>query len=1150
MRGFSLRRRSKKRNSVGISRREFLQYCQAAPLAFLPAAISSFPLMAWSAPQELNSPDELQVHPRYRMPRGIEAVLRKVPAGSDEFVTEKYQDHIAEGFREGSSELTQSPENTTALEKSISSNFLGASLKPSAWKPVYEGSPLQVWKGEFAGDAMLQRDDFLAKWRSSVSVFSKIITAEFQVTSIRSIREGASTPGQSQLLETVVRFELVGTGQGFHREQRVGNWQISWMLSTSEDLTLQSWKVLDETRSRSTAPVFIDTPKPAFGGNHSYASQFLHGTDYWRTVLDGASGIDIYGHNGVSVADIDGDGFDDIYVCQSAGLPNRLFRNRGDGTFEDITELSGLGVLENTACALFADFDNSGRQDVIVVRANGPLLFRNLGGGKFRAKPDAFRFENPPRGTFTGAAVADYDRDGWLDIYFCLYAFYQGTDQYRYPMPYYDAENGPPNFMMRNNRDGTFTDVTRQSGLDQHNNRFSFCCAWGDYNGDQWPDLYVVNDFGRKNLYRSNGDGRFTDVAADAGVEDVGAGMSGCWFDFDNDGRQDLYVADMWTAAGIRVAQQGNFQKESTKKIRELYRKHAMGNSLFQNCGDGRFADASARSRTARGRWAWSSDAWDFNHDGFLDLYIANGMISGETRDNLNSFFWRQAVANSPQEQKPNHEYEQGWTAINELIRSHGTWSGFERNVFYLNNRDGTFSDVSGIVGLDCIEDSRTFVLSDFDHDGRQEMVLKNRNSPQLRLCKNVVPTLPPAIAFRLTGKQSNRDAIGACVTVETAAGRQTRWLQAGSGFLAQHSKELFFGLGATMGPVHATIRWPSGLLQRLDELPLNHRVWVEEGATPPSRIEPFVKSSGMPNAGLDILPTPEILPTAIESWLLAPVQAPDFSLRAEDGRLESLSARRGKPLLVCFFSASEADSEDYLKQLEKLNSRWEKEGLQLLVIDVDGAPSSDAKRHQSHIAQNFPISQATQDVVAIYNLLFSSLFDRHRDLSLPTAFLIDESGDIVKIYQRIVENEHFGEDFKNTPRTDAERMAKALPFQGVDTGFAFGRNYLSLGSVFFERGYPETSETFFRRALQDDPASAEAEYGLGSVYLQQQKTKEARENFERALRLQASYPGTIPNAWNNLGILSAKAGDAAAAIDFFQRALQIDPAHLIAQIG
>jgi tetratricopeptide (TPR) repeat protein len=1078
----------------------------------------------------------------------MEAILRKVPAGFDEFVTEKYQDQVAAIFSEWSSQLLRSPQNTAALEKVIAADFFGASPKASVWTRVYESAPLQVWKGQFAGEAMLRGHDFFGEWRSSVSAFSKIITAEFQVTSIHSTQEAAAS-GQPHVLETVVRFELVGSGEGFYREQRVGNWQISWRLSASEELKLQSWKVLEESRSRSMAPVFVDVAKHAFGGNQSYAAQLLHGTDYWRTVLDGASGIDIYGHNGVSVADIDGDGFDDLYVCQPAGLPNRLFRNRRDGTFEDITELSGLGVLENTACALFADFDNSGRQDVIVVRANGPLLFRNLGGGKFRAKPDAFHFENPPQGTFTGAAIADYDRDGWLDIYFCLYAFYQGTDQYRYPMPYYGAENGPPNFMMRNNRDGTFVDVTRQCGLNQHNTRFSFCCAWGDYNGDQGPDLYVVNDFGRKNLYRGKGDGTFTDAAAEAGVEDVGAGMSGCWLDFDNNGRPDLYVADMWTAAGLRVSQQEHFQKESSKQIRDLYRKHAMGNSLFQNSGAGNFEDANTHSGTMTGRWAWSSDAWDFNHDGFLDLYIANGMISGETRQDLNSFFWRQVVANSPQEQKPNHKYEQGWNAINELIRSDGTWSGFERNVFYLNNRDGTFSDVSGIVALDCMEDSRSFVLSDFDHDGRQEMVLKNRNGPQLRFFKNVLPDLAPAIAFRLTGKKSNRDAIGACVTIETESGRQTRWLQAGSGFLAQHSKELFFGLGAANAPLRATIRWPSGLLQNLDELPLNHRVWVEEGALP-SRIEPFVKSSNVPAVPVAKISASEVPPVGIETWLLAPVQAPDFSLHSKDGRVESLSARRGKPAFICFFSASAAGSEDDVKQLKKLNARWEREGLQFLVIDVDAALGGDERQRQIRFAPNFPILQATQDVVAVYNLLFRSIFDRHRDLSLPSSFLVDETGEIVKIYQQIFQNEQFSEDFKNIPRTDADRISKALPFPGADTGYAFGRNYLSLGSVFYERGYLETSETFFRRALKDDPASAEALYGLGSVYLQQQKLKEARESFERVLKLQAGYPGTIPNAWNNLGILSAREGSTAAAIEFFQRALQIDPAHLIALLN
>ena len=119
-------------------------------------------------------------------------------------------------------------------------------------------------------------------------------------------------------------------------------------------------------------------------------------------------------------------------------------------------------------------------------------------------------------------------------------------------------------------------------------------------------------------------------------------------------------------------------------------------------------------------------------------------------------------VALSPDEAKPSHDYEQGWSAINELIRADGTWSGYERNIFYANNGDGTFSDISGVVGLDFLEDGRAFALADFDHDGRQEVFLKNRNGPQLRLLKNVMENLPPSIAFRLRGTKSNRDAIGA----------------------------------------------------------------------------------------------------------------------------------------------------------------------------------------------------------------------------------------------------------------------------------------------------------------------------------------------------------------------------------------------------
>jgi tetratricopeptide (TPR) repeat protein len=255
--------------------------------------------------------------------------------------------------------------------------------------------------------------------------------------------------------------------------------------------------------------------------------------------------------------------------------------------------------------------------------------------------------------------------------------------------------------------------------------------------------------------------------------------------------------------------------------------------------------------------------------------------------------------------------------------------------------------------------------------------------------------------------------------------------------------------------------------------------------------------------------------------------------------------------VLICFFSSAAAGSEDQLRLLGKVNSRWGREGLQLVVIDIDAAQRlDDGETVQHGPTQTLPILQATQDVIAIYNLLFRSLFDRHRDLSLPAAFLVDEAGDIVKVYQRSFENEHFGEDFKHIPRADAERLAKALPFPDADTGYAFSRNYVSLGSVFYERGYPEASEVFFRRALQDNPTSSEALYGLGSVYLQQGKLKEARESFERVLKLESGYPGTIPNAWNNLGILSVREGDGGTAIEYFQRALQIDPAHLIALLN
>jgi tetratricopeptide (TPR) repeat protein/peroxiredoxin len=1079
-------------------------------------------------------------------------LLVKTQARFDNFVTEQYAEELEAIFARWSSGLLQSPQNVTAIEDVLASEFSGGSLRAAESRVVRSGS-IEARRNTFTSTAALGDKAFLQDFRASLSKYSKILIVDFQVTSITQGSMAAS-PSPVALL-TNVRYELVATGQRIYREQRVGYWQLSWERSQAGEWRVRSWQGLDETQSRSTSPCFVDISAAVFSGNPSYSSQLLHGSDYWRTILDGACGIDIYGHNGVSVGDIDGDGFDDLYVCQPGGLPNRLFRNRGDGTFEDITEASGVGVIENTACALFVDVNNDGRQDLIVVRTSGPMLFLNEGGGKFRQKADAFQFASPPQGTFTGAAVADYDRDGWVDIYFCLYIYYQGTNQYKYPSPYYAAENGPPNFMMRNNRDGTFRDVTAESGLTQNNTRYSFCCGWADFNRDGWPDLYVVNDFGRKNLYRNNGDGTFTDVAAEADVEDIGAGMSVCWFDYDNDGAEDLYVADMWTAAGERISMQDNFKETESEKTRALYHKHAMGNSLFRNglrSGGSAFADATRDARVEIGRWAWSSDSWDFDHDGFADLYITNGMVSGPAREDLNSFFWRQVVANSPAEAKPSHDYEQGWSAINELIRADGTWSGYERNIFYANNGDGTFGDISGVIGLDFLEDGRAFALADFDHDGRLEVFLKNRNGPQLRLLKNVMEGLPPSIAFRLRGTKSNRDAIGTVIEVETEQGRQVHSLQAGSGFLSQHSKDVFFGLGAAKGPVRASIRWPSGLVQELRDLPLNHRIVVEEGSAEHGT-EAFQLSAERGRAALTKEATriprqAEAMPIAAETWLLAPFEAPDFSLLDLDKQTYRLSALRGKPLLLSFGSSGAEGCTADWSVLAKHYAGWKAQGLQLLAVALDAASDSKELQHTLHEQRlPFPILHGTADVGAVYNILYRYLFDRHRDLVLPTSFLIDAAGVIVKVYQGPIDVQHVEEDFRHIPKNSVERLARAIPFPGVTDTVDFGRNYLSYGSVFFQRGYMDQALASFKIALRDDLSSAEALYGIGSVYLEQQKLTEARDSFERALKLRASYPDTLANSWNNLGLIAGRDGRAQDAVNYFQAALKVSPDHLIA---
>ena len=308
----------------------------------------------------------------------------------------------------------------------------------------------------------------------------------------------------------------------------------------------------------------------------------------------------------------------------------------------------------------------------------------------------------------------------------------------------------------------------------------------------------------------------------------------------------------------------------------ELYRRHARGNALFRNRGDGTFEDVTLAARAEFGRWAWSSDAFDFDNDGWQDLYVANGMFTrddGEPAIDVDSFFWRQVVAQSPLQRTPGTAYDDGWRLTNRLLVSDGAQAQHERNVLLRNDGQGGFDEVSGASGLDLDQDGRAFSVFDFDGDGDSDVLLMApRSSPQLRLFRNDFPAGHAAVALRLRGTRSNRDAIGARVTIETERGRVTRVVTAGSGFLSQHSKELVIGLGRDPQVRKVTVVWPSGAVQTVATLPLNQRTWIEEGVEA-VRSEPFTRATA---------PVPGTPSRATEAraddsgiWLYQPFPAP-----------------------------------------------------------------------------------------------------------------------------------------------------------------------------------------------------------------------------------------------------------------------------------
>ena len=524
---------------------------------------------------------------------------------------EKSLDALATGLASGN----------LRLDQRIDPGFQGTPLSPASEELSRSQGGLESFDGEPETARRVNFDSLASEFDALLADYRSVDWAKFKVVAIRPQGQDAAS--------ATLRFQLAGNTTGGHRQQIRADWESEWRRSAGGEWLLAGIQAGRSERSRTNEEVFTDISQAAFGRNLSYHRQLQFGTEVWRTRMDAASGMDVYGQQGLAVGDYDGDGLEDFYLTQPGGLPNRLFRNLGNGQFADVSAAAGLDALDGSSAAFFADIENNGTQDLIVILSTGqPLLFLNGGRGDFRLSRQGFPLGVKPGAV--GGCLGDYDLDGFLDLYVTAYLWPNAASQL--PRPYYDATNGPPNVLYRNLGNGRFKDSTAATGLDENNNRFSHACTWGDYDQDGLLDLVVANDFGRKNLYRNQGHGRFRDISAEAGIEDAGAGMSVALGDYDGDGWEDVYFGNMWSSAGRRVTTQRDFKRDSPGAPKQIYRRHARGNSLFRS-DRSRFEDVTIDAGVEMGRWAWCSDFVDFDNDGNLDIYIVNGFVTGTEKD-------------------------------------------------------------------------------------------------------------------------------------------------------------------------------------------------------------------------------------------------------------------------------------------------------------------------------------------------------------------------------------------------------------------------------------------------------------------------------------------------------------------------------------
>ena len=492
--------------------------------------------------------------------------------------------------------------------------------------------------------------------------------------------------------------------------------------------------------------------------------------------------------------------------------------------------------------------------------------------------------------------------------------------------------------------------------------------------------------------------------------------------------------------------------------------------------------------------------------------------------------------------------YRDGWRALNRLIHEGGSLSGHETNVFYANCGDGTFSDASSVTGLDSDLDARAFAVADLDRDGDLDLVVKNRNGPQIRVLRNEVGNANAAVAFDL-----GPAATGARVSVETARGTRSKAVESGSGFLSQSSPHIWFGLGQDTGIPSARVEWADGSTSEFSNLAGGHTYSLRP-ARPGLLSAPFVArpdSPGLAFGAGSARGGASLADAAADpgTWILHPPPAPDFRLTSLDGKQHQLRQDRRGPVLINFWATWCPPCRKELADFAKLYPGLEQRHVELLAISLDGSEQRQSVvRFAAEHALTFPVLLADDSVIAAYSLVYRQLFGGRRELPLPMTLLIDRGGAIARAYVGPVEAVRLLADLEALPGARKNSLRAASPFAGRWHGLLPGRDLTAAADAFLAARLPEPARLYYETSLRQGELTAKAWNNLALARGATGQEQEAETALRRAVAIDADFG----EAWQNLGIVLLRSGRRQEALPALQRAaaLQLETHALYHHLG